>query len=125
MATAAVSLNRCIVPKRVTRELLPYDEIEFGMNESSLLNTNIFGSRELTSFPRMSTGIHNEPVVARSKLQSLEVTVSTLLTTILAPKPDIWHPIVGQPVAVIVNNLGGLSPLEISVIAEEVHRQLD
>jgi dihydroxyacetone kinase len=25
----------------------------------------------------------------------------------------------------MVNNLGGLSPLEISVIAEEVHRQLD
>jgi dihydroxyacetone kinase len=73
----------------------------------------------------MSKGIHNEPGVTRSKVQSLEVTVSTLLDTLLAPKPDTWHPTLEQPVAVMVNNLGGLSPLETSVIAEEVHRQLD
>ena len=80
---------------------------------------------QLTCLSQISTGIHNEPGVTRSKLQSLEVTVSTLLNTILAPKPDSWHPTLEQPVAVMVNNLGGLSPLEISVVAEEVHRQLE
>lgn len=80
---------------------------------------------QLTCPSRISTGIHNEPGVTRSKLQSLEVTVTTLLNTILAPKPDSWHPTMEQPVAVMVNNLGGLSPLEISIIAEEVHQQLE
>ncbi|KAL3703877.1 Dihydroxyacetone kinase 2 [Talaromyces marneffei ATCC 18224] len=101
IATAAVSLDRCSVPKRAPIEPLPFDEVEFGM------------------------GIHNEPGVTRSKLQSVEVTVSTLLDILLASKPDSWYPSQAQPVAVMVNNLGGLSPLEISVIAEEVHRQLD
>lgn len=125
MATAAVSLNRCSVPKRAPIELLPYDEVEFGMGKGYLLDTNIFGFHKLTRSPRMFAGIHNEPGVTRSKLQSLEVTVSILLNTILVPKPDGSQPTQGQPVAVMMNNLGGLSPLEISVIAGEVHRQLE
>ncbi|KAE8547751.1 hypothetical protein EYB25_009544 [Talaromyces marneffei] len=107
IATAAVSLDRCSVPKRAPIEPLPFDEVEFGMANLS------------------TKSIHNEPGVTRSKLQSVEVTVSTLLDILLASKPDSWYPSQAQPVAVMVNNLGGLSPLEISVIAEEVHRQLD
>ena len=45
MATAAVSLDRCSVPKRAPIELLPFDEVEFGMGRSSLLDKSIFNAQ--------------------------------------------------------------------------------
>jgi hypothetical protein len=50
MATAAVSLNRCSVPKRAPIEPLPFDEVEFGMGKNSLLDTDIYGPSEANIF---------------------------------------------------------------------------
>lgn len=61
----------------------------------------------------------------RKKLQSLDKVVQNILDIILAPGSSFWQPELGQPVAVMINNLGGLSVLEISVVADEVLRQLD
>lgn len=71
-----------------------------------------------------SQGIHNEPGVRREKLCSLDVTVNAVLDMILKPNISTWNPATGHSMAVMVNNLGGLSVLELSVIAEEVLHQL-
>lgn len=60
----------------------------------------------------------------REKLCSLDVTVNTVLDMILTSNVNTWKPATDQSVAVMVNNLGGLSVLELSVIAEEVLHQL-
>lgn len=44
---------------------------------------------------------------------------------ILAPGTNSWQPKAGGPVAAMINNLGGLSVLELSVVTDEVLRQLD
>ncbi|KAL9563665.1 hypothetical protein ACKAV7_012333 [Fusarium commune] len=100
MATVAASLDRCSVPGRTIQEALPNDQLEFGM------------------------GIHNEPGVKREEITSLEVTVEKALSMMFTPKANMWQPKKGQRVALMVNNLGGLSVLEIGVVADEVVRQL-
>lgn len=64
-------------------------------------------------------GIHNEPGVRRDKIPALPTVVSNLLSFL---KPSISDK--ELPVAVMINNLGGLSVLELNVIAEEVAKQL-
>ncbi|RBQ77129.1 hypothetical protein FVER14953_10244 [Fusarium verticillioides] len=100
MATVAASLDRCSVPGRSTQEALPHGQLEFGM------------------------GIHNEPGVKREEITSLEVTVEKALGMMFTPKANTWQPGKGRRVALMVNNLGGLSVLEIGVVADEVVRQL-
>lgn len=101
MATVAVSFDRCNVPGRSHQEPLPADQLEFGM------------------------GIHNEPGVKRETIDNLQVTVQKLLDIMFKPKPGMWHPQNEHHVALMINNLGGLSVLELEVIAEEVSRQID
>ncbi|KAL1892597.1 Dihydroxyacetone kinase 2 [Sporothrix stenoceras] len=99
LVTATASLDRCSVPNRDAQESLPFDELEYGM------------------------GIHNEPGTTRAKLVSLEETVERVLGMLFQTSDsDRWHP-VGE-VGVMVNNLGGLSVLELNVVADEVLRQL-
>lgn len=100
MATIAASLDRCSVPGRAIQEGLPHGQLEFGM------------------------GIHNEPGVKREEITSLEVTVEKALSMMFNPKANMWQPGKGQRVALMVNNLGGLSVLEIGVVADEVVKQL-
>ncbi|EXA31502.1 hypothetical protein FOVG_17203 [Fusarium oxysporum f. sp. pisi HDV247] len=100
MATAAASLDRCSVPGRAGQEALPHNQLEFGM------------------------GIHNEPGVVRESIPSLESTVQKTLDMIFTAKPNMWHPKPGLRVALMVNNLGGLSLLELGVVADEVVRQV-
>ncbi|KAF5712548.1 DAK2-dihydroxyacetone kinase [Fusarium globosum] len=100
MATVAASLDRCSVPGRAIQEALPHGQLEFGM------------------------GIHNEPGVKREEITSLEVTVEKALSMMFTPKANMWQPGKGQRVALMVNNLGGLSVLEIGVVADEVVKQL-
>ncbi|KAF5973769.1 regulatory for the arginine catabolic pathway [Fusarium coicis] len=100
MATVAASLDRCSVPGRTIQEALPHDQLEFGM------------------------GIHNEPGVKREEISSLEVTVEKALGMMFTLKANMWQPRKGQRVALMVNNLGGLSVLEIGVVADEVVNQL-
>lgn len=100
MATVAASLDRCNVPGRANQESLPDDQLEYGM------------------------GIHNEPGVKREKIPSLATTVQKALDIMFTPKANMWQPKAGQKVALMVNNLGGLSVLELGVIADEVVQQL-
>lgn len=67
-------------------------------------------------------GIHNEPGASRGKLASLENTVSTMLETLL--QRSVASLTSQTRVALMVNNLGGLSVLEMTVIAEEVLKQV-
>jgi hypothetical protein len=64
-------------------------------------------------------GIHNEPGAEQAKLGSLEETVAKLLGTLL---PEHTHP--APEAAVMINNLGGLSVLELRIVADEILRQL-
>ncbi|UPL03744.1 hypothetical protein LCI18_014678 [Fusarium solani-melongenae] len=100
MATVAASLDRCNVPGRANQESLPVDQLEFGM------------------------GIHNEPGVKREKIPSLETTVQKALDIMFTQKANMWQPKTGQRVTLMVNNLGGLSVLELGIIADEVVSQL-
>lgn len=60
----------------------------------------------------------------REKLGSLEKTVSVMLQALLKPFPTTWYPKSGEKVALLVNNLGGLSLLELNAILDEVIRQV-
>ncbi|KAJ4322393.1 Dihydroxyacetone kinase 2 [Fusarium piperis] len=100
MATVAASLDRCNVPGRANQDSLPVDQLEFGM------------------------GIHNEPGVKREKIPTLETTVEKALDIMFTQKANMWQPKTGQRVALMVNNLGGLSVLELGIIADEVVSQL-
>ncbi|KAF3936687.1 hypothetical protein ABW19_dt0200291 [Dactylella cylindrospora] len=99
VTTVGVSLDRCSVPGRHDQEGLPSNELEYGM------------------------GIHNEPGVLRSSLSDLESTVSKVLSYLLSKSSPIAITPTNK-IAVMVNNLGGLSVLELNVIAEEVFSQL-
>ncbi|KAF5022478.1 hypothetical protein F66182_5450 [Fusarium sp. NRRL 66182] len=100
MATVAASLDRCGVPGRTNQESLPHHQLEFGM------------------------GIHNEPGVKREEVPNLETTVEKVLSIMFTPKATMWQPQKEQRVALMVNNLGGLSVLELGVVADEVVKQL-
>ncbi|KAF3109534.1 hypothetical protein TWF706_001403 [Orbilia oligospora] len=99
VTTVGVSLDRCSVPGRGGQEGLGGDELEYGM------------------------GIHNEPGVLRTNLTDLSSTVSKVLSYLLSPSsPVSFHK--KDTIAVLINNLGGLSILELNVIAQEVLTQL-
>ncbi|KAK4152584.1 Dak1 domain-containing protein, partial [Chaetomidium leptoderma] len=99
LATVAVSLDRCSVPQREEQEGLDPDAVEYGM------------------------GIHNEPGAERSKVTSLQETVAKLLSILLLDH-DHSATFRSSDVAVMINNLGGLSVLELQIVADEILRQL-
>ncbi|KAH2160252.1 hypothetical protein KXW37_010033, partial [Aspergillus fumigatus] len=100
LVTVGVSLDRCSVPQRANHEPLPFGELEYGM------------------------GIHNEPGVQRSTIQNLQETVSNIIRMLTRPSSQRWYPEQRQEMALMVNNLGGLSILELNVIADELTSQL-
>lgn len=104
MATIGVSLDKCSVPRRGKQQSLDYEELEYGM------------------------GIHNEPGSRRGVIEPLSEIVSNvigMLTKEPLSKLERWYPqSQNQDLALMINNLGGLSKLELSVITEEVTRQL-
>lgn len=100
MATVAASLDRCNVPGRSAHEGLPEGQLEYGM------------------------GIHNEPGVKREEITPLGTTVQKTLDMMFKSKAGMWQPSPGEKVALMVNNLGGLSVLELGVVADEVVGQL-
>jgi triose/dihydroxyacetone kinase / FAD-AMP lyase (cyclizing) len=69
-------------------------------------------------------GIHNEPGVTREKIQPFERIIEGVMAMVLKTRNGGWEPSATQEVALMVNNLGGLSVLEMGVITEEVLRQL-
>ncbi|KAH8679521.1 Dak1 domain-containing protein [Tricladium varicosporioides] len=95
LRTVGVSLDKCSVPQRSDQEKLDVNEVEYGM------------------------GIHNEPGARRGQIGCLQETVMEVLQLLLRKLREN-----SIPVAVMINNLGGLSVLELNVIAEEVFSQL-
>jgi dihydroxyacetone kinase len=69
-------------------------------------------------------GIHNEHGVQRSTIQNLQETVSNIIRMLTRPSSERWYPQQRQEMALMVNNLGGLSVLELNVIADELTSQL-
>ncbi|KAG8160754.1 hypothetical protein KVR01_009018 [Diaporthe batatas] len=98
LATVAMSLDRCNVPQREGQdsECLSPGIVEYGM------------------------GIHNEPGAERAKIAPLEDMVAKLLTMLL----EGLNGCTDCAAAVMVNNLGGLSVLELHIVADEILRQL-
>lgn len=91
LATMGVALNPCTVPAAGTPSFeLGEDEVEWGL------------------------GIHGEQGVERSAVLSAEETADRLLSACLAAGriPD------GGRVALLVNNLGGSSAMEVSIMAD-------
>ncbi|KAJ5678085.1 Dihydroxyacetone kinase 1 [Penicillium maclennaniae] len=103
MLTIGSSLEHVHIPGRgVPEDTIPPDQIEIGM------------------------GIHNEPGSHRDK-NELVTVVSTMLTQMLdETDPDRAYVSrkSGDDFVLLINNLGGVSPLELSGILDEVHRQL-
>ncbi|KAK6526906.1 hypothetical protein TWF281_010102 [Arthrobotrys megalospora] len=99
VTTVGVSLDRCSVPGRSGQEGLAANELEYGM------------------------GIHNEPGVLRSNLADLPSVVSKVLSYLLSDSSPVAFD-KKDSIAVLINNLGGLSVLELNVIAEDVLKWL-
>ncbi|KAI1387026.1 dihydroxyacetone kinase Dak1 [Hypoxylon trugodes] len=108
MATIGVGLDSCSLPGQSHQSRLEPDEIELGI------------------------GIHNEPGSKRLKPQpTLEALVGDMLRNILDANDEERGYLKEPPCAadhdivLLVNNLGGLSMLEMVVITGEVVSQLD
>jgi dihydroxyacetone kinase len=64
----------------------------------------------------LGLGIHGEPGVARMPLQSADVLTETLLTSIL--QHQIFPaPVAPAPVALMINNLGATTAMELAIVA--------
>ncbi|KAJ5177719.1 Dihydroxyacetone kinase [Penicillium coprophilum] len=97
------SLEHVHVPGRgVPEDTIPHGEVEVGM------------------------GIHNEPGSHRVKFDLAELVKSMLLQLLDHNDPDrcyVTHTPEDEFV-LLINNLGGVSPLELAGITDEVYRQL-
>jgi len=72
-------------------------------------------------------GIHNEPGSHRAKANLVEL-VSTMLRSLLDPNDADRAYVTYTPkdqFVLLINNLGGVSPIELAGITDEVHRQLN
>lgn len=92
-----------VVGRGVPEEGIPDGEVEVGM------------------------GIHNEPGSHRAKNDLVELVSTMLLKMLDHNDPDRTYitRVPEDKFVLLVNNLGGLSPLELSGIVDEVYRQLE
>ncbi|XP_054996990.1 triokinase/FMN cyclase isoform X2 [Sorex araneus] len=102
LGTLGVSLSSCSVPGSKATFELSASEIELGL------------------------GIHGEAGVRRIKMATAEEIVTIMLDHMLDPSNISHVPVQpGSTVVLIVNNLGGLSFLELGIIADAAVRSLD
>jgi len=103
LGTIGLSLGPCILPGRTTASFeLGADEMELGL------------------------GIHGEAGVRRIKVASAKESVKAMLSHMTNPKSATHLALKqGDFVAVLLNNLGSISCLEMGVIANEVMTQLE
>ncbi|OGE53142.1 hypothetical protein PENARI_c008G07730 [Penicillium arizonense] len=98
------SLEHVHVPGRgLPEDTIPHGEVEVGM------------------------GIHNEPGSHRVKFDLVELVESMLLQLLDHNDPDRCY-VTRKPedkFVLLINNLGGVSPLELAGITDEVYRQLE
>lgn len=103
--TIGFSLNHCSVPGRTSEEFLSSNEMEIGM------------------------GIHNEPGVLRISSIPTSTELASKLLKLLLDKSDPDRAFVpfnpGDKTVLLVNNLGGISNLELSAFAGLVIDQLE
>ena len=102
VGTIGVCLNPCSVPGKPPNFQLGPDEIELGL------------------------GIHGEAGYRRCKLESCEKTVEIVLSQLSSIEPGYkyFHLQPNTRVILVVNNLGGLSNLEMGIVAKEAIRFL-
>ena len=103
LGTIGLSLGPCIVPGRSQPSFtLAQDEMELGL------------------------GVHGEAGVKRVKITSAHDTVKTMLAHMTNPKSSthlaLKH---GDYVAVLLNNLGAISSIEMGILGNEVVNQLE
>ena len=98
MGTISVSLSPCSVPGQGPTFQIPSSAVEFGL------------------------GIHGEPGIKRIELASAKDTVKMMIDHLLGS--EFMPKLQGRSVSVIVNNLGGTSNLEMSLVSGEVLKYL-
>ena len=98
MGTMSISLSPCSVPGQAYTFQIPKDSLEFGL------------------------GIHGEPGVKRIKISAAKYIVQGMIDHLL--QSEYMPCLKGKSVAVIVNNLGGMSNLEMSLVTGEVLQYL-
>uniref|UniRef100_A0A8C4KJN6 Triokinase/FMN cyclase n=1 Tax=Dromaius novaehollandiae TaxID=8790 RepID=A0A8C4KJN6_DRONO len=102
MGTLGLSLSPCSVPGSKPTFQLAHDEMELGL------------------------GIHGEAGVRRMKVVSADKAVETMLTHMTDPSNASHLPLSpGSSVVLVVNNLGGLSYLELGIVAGAAVRSLE
>uniref|UniRef100_A0A8C9FSB8 Triokinase and FMN cyclase n=1 Tax=Pavo cristatus TaxID=9049 RepID=A0A8C9FSB8_PAVCR len=102
MGTLGLSLSPCSVPGSKPTFQLANDEMELGL------------------------GIHGEAGVRRMKVMPVDEAVETMLAHMTDPSNASHLPLSpGASVVLVVNNLGGLSCLELSIVAGVAVRSLE
>ncbi|XP_037373618.1 triokinase/FMN cyclase [Talpa occidentalis] len=102
MGTLGVSLSSCSVPGSKPTFELSADEVELGL------------------------GIHGEAGVRRIKMATADEIVTLMLDHMTSPSNVSRVPVQsGSSVVLVVNNLGGLSYLELGIIADAAIRILE
>ena len=105
IGTMSVSVTSCDVPGSGTTFELGPDEMELGL------------------------GIHGESGILRTKLLPSNEVVSLIMDNLLDPnKSPIAHALTSDAnkrVAVLVNNLGGLSNFELNIVSRDIIEELE
>ncbi|XP_065660889.1 triokinase/FMN cyclase isoform X3 [Hydra vulgaris] len=98
MGTISVSLSSCSIPGKPCNFVVGKDVVEFGL------------------------GIHGEPGAAQIKLESTHNLVRKMIDHMKSKYLELTQ---GTCVILIVNNLGALSNLELSIVAKETFNYLE
>ncbi|XP_074087445.1 triokinase/FMN cyclase [Macrotis lagotis] len=102
MGTLGASLSSCSVPGSKPTFQLPVDEMELGL------------------------GIHGEAGVRRLKMATADEVVKTMIDHMTDPSNESHVPVKsGSSVVLVINNLGGLSFLELGIMADAAVRCLE
>uniref|UniRef100_A0A5F8HIJ8 Triokinase/FMN cyclase n=1 Tax=Monodelphis domestica TaxID=13616 RepID=A0A5F8HIJ8_MONDO len=102
MGTLGASLSSCSVPGSKPTFQLPDDEMELGL------------------------GIHGEAGVRRMKMATADELVKAMIDHMTDPSNESHVPVrAGSAVVLVVNNLGGLSFLELGIVADAAVRCLE
>ncbi|XP_058876214.1 triokinase/FMN cyclase isoform X3 [Acipenser ruthenus] len=102
MGTLGVSLSPCCLPGACPTFTLGADQMELGL------------------------GIHGEVGISRSKMASADEVVTMMIDHMTDSSSQSHLPLkAGDSVVLVVNNLGGLSCLEMAVVAGSAVRSLD
>ncbi|XP_070181470.1 triokinase/FMN cyclase-like isoform X2 [Littorina saxatilis] len=102
MASIGVALSPCFVPGGGPTFSLPHDEMELGL------------------------GVHGEAGVRRLKMMSARDTVAAMLDHMTSPDNTNRLPLQkSDRVAVFINDLGGISHMELNIVAKETIQYLE